>query len=83
MKTTKFKLTMQYSELDRILSELKSASSNDKEYLMAHFLLLLPQLEALDSAIEDSIDSDLILHTSDIRKIISDLINRIVFIVGE
>jgi hypothetical protein len=74
---------MQYSELDRILSELKSASSNDKEYLMAHFLLLLPQLEALDSAIEDSIDSDLILHTSDIRKIISDLINRIVFIVGE
>jgi hypothetical protein len=83
MKTTKFKLIMQFSELDRILSELKSASSNDKEYLMAHFLLLLPQLEALDSAIEDSIDSDLILHTSDIRKIIADLISRITYIIAE
>lgn len=74
---------MQHTELDRILSELKSVSNNNKEYLMAHFLLLLPQLEALDSAIEDSIDSDLILHTSDIRKIIADLINRIVYIIGE
>lgn len=74
---------MQNSELERILSDLKSASTNDKEYLIAHFLILLPQLEALDSAIEDSSDSELILHTADLRKTIADLVNRIVFIIGE
>jgi len=74
---------MEYSEIDRILSELKSPSTNDKEYLMAHFLLLIPQLEALDAAIEDSSDSDLKFHTSENRKIIPDLINRIVSMIGK
>jgi hypothetical protein len=74
---------MEYSEYNRILSELKSASANDKEYLIAHFLLLLPHLEALDSAIEGSTDADLIHHTAENRKIIADLINRIVHLVGE
>jgi len=74
---------MKHSELDRILAELESVSTSDKEFLMAHLLLLIPQLEALDNAINDSLDLGLREQTSEIRKIIPDLINRIANMIGK
>jgi len=74
---------MKHSELDRILADLESVSTSDKEFLMAHLLLLIPQLEALDNAINDSLDLGLREQTSEIRKIIPDLINRIANMVGK
>jgi hypothetical protein len=74
---------MKHSELDRILSELEFVSTSDKEFLMAHLLLLIPQLEALDNAISDSLDLGLKDQTSEIRKIIPDLIHRIANLVGK
>lgn len=74
---------MKYTDLEALLSQLKSSSDNDQEFLMAHFLLLLPQLEALDQAIENSVDVNLIIETAEIRKIIPDLMQRIVHIAGK
>ncbi len=74
---------MKHSELDSFLSELESVSTSENEYLMAHFLLLIPQLEALDDAINDSLDLDLKEGTSEIRKIIPDLIHRMANIIGK
>ena len=73
---------MKHSELDSVLSELESASTSEKECIMAHLLLLIPQLEAHDNAINDSLDLGLQDQTSEIRKIIPDLINRIANMIG-
>ncbi|MFZ4545408.1 MAG: hypothetical protein ACOYOA_15250 [Saprospiraceae bacterium] len=74
---------MDYTNLDAVLAELKSSSENEQDFLMAHFLLLIPQLEALDQAIENSSDVRLIVETAQMRKVIPDLMQRIVHIAGK